>query len=631
MKKILKTAAAALAGILAIGLAACTEGNDAYAPEVPTFFKDFGADTSSSSVTAEWDFSTNFGKFKTVDTVLEADKEIEPSNKGKGATLKPTFVKGKYNDGSDFQLAAVTATLNSIDSSYYFTLTLDEPSNIQITAKGAGAKDPKRLIAIVDKDGNVVGRDNYESNTTINAPTVKVKGAPAGEYKLYANGVRIVKIDASAKSDFTDELTVEAIMFMKTFEVGEVNKNKVSFTFDEKDAYKDSEFNPSGYYAKLNVADILKDSTISFLPSVYSATRDADGNLIAVKVNDKGEINENGDLVDLTSSAEWTVEKPEIVKVDQKEGILLGLSAGTTKVRARVGMFIAEFVVEVSGSAEFELTTTDSLTIEAVTGRVNFKATTTDSRDITDVVTWEIVEASDTDVATVEEGKVIGLKEGTLKVKASFTQGDGTKFEKTSDQITVTKFDKILVTLLDTESKNFPDDGDSISTWDDLVKDTTSVKNATDLGADFTMSELTMAASWKVKEILSNIDGGTRAGYPGIIFVQTSKNATMQADNALATFTVTVTPPTGKTLKLASVAGSFRANKKKITAVKVNGTDYKDGEANKDQRNFFATFDTPLSISSATEIEFELDYEAYTGNGDNFSIGDIKLFFEKEN
>ena len=72
MKKILKTAAAALAGILAFGLAACTDGDKDYAPEKPTFFGDWEANTESSSVTAEWDFSTNFGKFKIVDTVLEA-------------------------------------------------------------------------------------------------------------------------------------------------------------------------------------------------------------------------------------------------------------------------------------------------------------------------------------------------------------------------------------------------------------------------------------------------------------------------------------------------------------------------------------------------------------------------------
>lgn len=629
MKKILKTAAAALAGILAFGLAACTDGDKDYAPEKPTFFGDWKANTESSSVTAEWDFSTNFGKFKIVDTVLEADKEIEPSNKGKGATLKPTLVKGKYDGG--FKMAAVTANLNSLGNCYYFTLKLDDPSNIQITAKGSGAKDPKRLIAIVDKDGKMVGRDNYDGSVSTDSPSVKVKGVPAGEYKLYANGVVILKIDVKAGSEFTDVLTVTDIMFE---EVSNIDSGE-TFTFGKNDTYKDSRFNPNGYYTSVKVADVLQSTKKkSCLPLVYSATRDADGKLTAVKVNDKGEVDENGNLVDLTSSAEWTVEKPEIVKVDQKEGILLGLSAGTTKVRARVGMFIAEFVVEVTGSAEFELETTDSLTIEAVTGRVNFKAMTTDRRDITDVVTWEIVEASEQDVATVEKGKVIGLKEGTLKVKASFTQGDGTKFEKTSDKITVTKFDKILITLLDTESEKFPDDGESISAWDDLVKDTTSVKNTSDpdLKADcFTLSELTMASSWKVKEILSNIDGGTRAGYPGIIFVQTSKNATMEAENSvLATFTVTVTPPTGKTLKLASVAGSFRANKKKITAVKVNGTDYKSGESNKDQRTFFATFDTPLSVSSATEIEFELDYEKYTGNGDNFSIGDIKLFFEKD-
>ncbi|MBD5428121.1 MAG: hypothetical protein HDR39_02160, partial [Treponema sp.] len=121
MKKILKTAAVALAGILAIGLAACTDGDGGFVDEVPSYYNDRGV-VVDETVTAVWDFSDSkyfAADSNTSDHVFAESIEIKPSS-GTGATLYPTYIKGRYEDKKTVRTAKVNnKSLSDYNGVYY--------------------------------------------------------------------------------------------------------------------------------------------------------------------------------------------------------------------------------------------------------------------------------------------------------------------------------------------------------------------------------------------------------------------------------------------------------------------------------------------------------------------------------
>ena len=198
------------AGAMIFGALGCDDGNGEYVPENPTTYLSLAdSSTNDASVTAKWDFSvtTAFSDLSASDTTLEGD--LAPSS-GEGATLTCSYVKGKYDSTNiRFQLANVTTSLAALSSSYYWTLKLDGQSNIVIEADGAGPATAARLVALAPKGADpLVYKDGMGSAGKVK---IQLEGAPAGEYTLYTNGVRIYSIDASATAAITKVGSVAAV------------------------------------------------------------------------------------------------------------------------------------------------------------------------------------------------------------------------------------------------------------------------------------------------------------------------------------------------------------------------------------------------------------------------------------
>ncbi|MBD5448380.1 MAG: hypothetical protein HDR32_11785 [Treponema sp.] len=589
MKKILKTATAALVGMLAFGLAACTDGDGDFVPENPKFYKLLNDETTNDpNVTAVWNFeASNLCDASSAEGGIVG--VFDPSN-GKGATLDFTNIVAKYTVGKGLQLKANSSKLSGLSvGDLHFTLTLTGQSNIQITAAGSGSKDPKRLVAIARKDDPstiLAGKDNFESNYN---EVVTIEGADAGEYIVYVNGVIVHKIDADATSLVTRATPVEGLKFAE------------------------SKYNENTFIMEMNVCeikDVLALQTLS-----------------------------NGKYTD-TSLATWTILGDETVAkiVQDANGTpkILPTASGEAILCARVGRFTANVKISVKGDAKLEVDAPEETQLEVSTGYMHLTAKGNDSKSavITDYVEWS---SSDPTVATVDKGMVFPLKEGTATITAKYTLGRGEPQVKTQE-ITVTKCDKTIITLLDTKDeeakKKFPAQGTTgaMVELSEMFKDCLTVGND---DVDCTIDNFVLATDWHVKLITSNVDD---TQYPGILFTQTSNKQTPENPSGkLVTFDVVITPKGSKELKLTNVTASFRANKYTIKGVEIK----KDTEsvasasnaadktsADKDWRDTRISLEKPLIISSKTTLTVALTYEQFT-LGDQFSVGDIKLFFAK--
>lgn len=605
-KRILKTAAAALAGLLAFGFAACTEGTGDPIDEVPSYYDNWGAEIDTT-VTAEWDFTTNFASLSTdTNNVLAPQDEIKPF-RGTGATLFPTYVKGGYEDGKgNFKTQAGTATLDNLNGAYYFTLTLEKASNIQIYAVGAGGAQPRRLVAVVSEDGKVCGKMNLDNNDAKDKPAVKIKGAPAGKYNLYVNSARLIKIDVNASHKVTEEKPVVgiALAFKKA-------DGKDLPGFSSEEAFK-TETNKDG---KVLRTQVLTESEFPVVNASISGTEDTFG-----------------------ASAEWTiidVEGTDVAKIIETEDgkRLLPTASGQAIVRARTGRYVADFAIVVTGDVTLDIATPETTTLKALTETVQLRALN-GTETINKYVDWE---SSDPKVAGVTDGKVIALKAGKTTITVSYTLGRGEPQKKTFDTITVNANESTVITLLDTKDKdakkNFPAQG----TWGAESELATIFKDVLKVeGENATCAIKNFNPGWDVKSVTSNVDD---AQYPGILFAQTGSKANIEKDKPLVTFDITITPKTGKTVTLTDMTASFRASKYKVTKVQIkNDNDVLASASNpatsstsdKDWRDTRLNFDKPFEITTEQTLTVTLSYEEYKSSGDQFSIGNIKLFFEKE-
>ena len=610
MKKILKTAATALAGMLAFGVAACTDGTGLPIDEVPSYYDDWEA-AVDTTVTAEWNFATNYARLSTdSQNVLVSDDEIKPSS-GTGATLFPTYVKGGYEDDKgNFKTQAGTATLDNLSGAYYFTLTLEKASNIQIYARGAGKAQPRRLIAVVSEDGKVCGKMNLDQDNATDKPAVKIKGAPAGKYNLYVNSARLIKIDVNANNAVTEEKPVVDIAL--NFKKASSDKEDIP-GFSSEEAFK-TKTNTEGKVLKTQV---LVDSE---LPTA----------LASVSGSDKP----------FGASAEWSVidvkgtDVAKIIETTEEGKRLLPTASGQAIVRARVGRYVADFAIVVEGDVTLTIEPAERTTLKALTETLQLHALN-DTTNINKYVDWE---SSDPKVATVTNGKVVALKAGKTTITASYTLGRGEPQKQTFDVIEVTENNSNVITLLDTKDENAKKKFPAQNTWaayselDTVFKD---VLKTTGENAVCTIGNFVPGSHWDVKSVTSNVDD---TQYPGILFAQTGSKAAINKDSPLVTFGITITPNEGKTVTLTDMTASFRANKYKIRKVEI-----KEGDsvwasaskpaasisADKDWRDTRLNLNTPQKITKETNLTVTLSYEAYTGSGDSFSIGDIKLFFEK--
>ncbi|MBD5427278.1 MAG: hypothetical protein HDR38_07010, partial [Treponema sp.] len=227
MKKILKTAAAALAGMLAFGLAACTDGNDSYVPEEPTYFQKVSDESGNDlSVTAVWDFSNATAFPDNIDITTLA--KIAPSSPTDGtgnaelvyrSGLAKDLGIGKVGSNQFFRVGSSTnASLTNLkDAKGSFKLTLNGQSNIQIYAySDQNGGKPSTFVAVYKDDGSasaITERNNLPkyNDAVFTKPTLGIEGAAAGAYIIYANAASIVKIDVNAASQFYSEEAVTGI------------------------------------------------------------------------------------------------------------------------------------------------------------------------------------------------------------------------------------------------------------------------------------------------------------------------------------------------------------------------------------------------------------------------------------
>lgn len=603
MKKILKTAAVALAGMLAIGLAACTDGDDANAPEDPKFYKLLNDKaTNDSNVTAVWDFETNYADLSESEIPFEGI--IPPQSGTTGATLDCTNnIQLRWNSKT-LRLAANTASLNALSANVmYFTLTLSGQSNIQIQLKGTSSTaSSKNLLAIVSKDNPttmLVGKDNIAGGS--NKEWITIEGAPAGEYLIYANGVAIYTIDVNATSPVTRATPVDGLRF------------------------SNAEYNDKTYVMNMDVCKVVS------VPQVETKTYTEDGK----------------EKYLTGAQPEWTVlgdaAVAEIVQ-DKKTGDMkiLATASGEATVRARVGRFIADVKIKVTGDAKLELDTPEKTSLEATTEYVQFTAKS-GNEDITKYVVWS---SSDSTVASVEDGRVLALKAGTTTITAEYTFGRGEPQVKTQE-ITVTECDKTVITLLDTKDKDakkrFPaqDTWAAFSEWTEVFKsvlkaaETGATYTVKDDNAEYTITNFSLGEDWDCKSVTSNVDD---TQYPGILFTQVGVGS-KPSTTTPRTFDVVIKPVTGKSVTLTGITASFRENKYNIEEIAVKSgsetvvsvsTPADKNETDKDWRDTRLSLKDSLQISTETTLTFSLTSDN-KGLGDKFSIGDIKLFFEKEN
>ena len=322
---------AALAGILALGLAACTDGNGDFVPEIPTNYGEVDANYSGSGVEATWDFTglsndstpndNEWGLANTEAPFPEKGLDENGSIKvdgtsAKGATLVPF---GSWRAGNQgLQGKKNTITISDVSSSAQknapgFKLTLKEQANIVIVARGAGAAEAARFLVIFDKNNNKLAYKDKLASGASNDVTFTVKGATpeSGPYTIVANGAGIQSIDLSSASTNLE----------KPSEITNLMIDKLQDDIESFEAYETLQLN------------ILGD----------------DG-----KTKDEK----------MTKDAVWTSSNEKVATV--KEGLVTGVGAGTAVIRARIGRFYTKRTVTVTPSTKTLITFIDGDKLPAV-------------------------------------------------------------------------------------------------------------------------------------------------------------------------------------------------------------------------------------------------------------------------
>ncbi|WP_059046958.1 S8 family serine peptidase [Paenibacillus rubinfantis] len=131
---------------------------------------------------------------------------------------------------------------------------------------------------------------------------------------------------------------------------------------------------------------------------------------------------ENGEESDVTSEAGYTVADSAIATVDQ--GLITGVAEGTTTVEVKYGELSKTVTVTVTaegGEEEPELRVNpDSLDLQAGDSQalsVTYKATNGEESDVTSEAGYTVADSA---IATVDQGLVTGVAEGTTTVEVEY-------------------------------------------------------------------------------------------------------------------------------------------------------------------------------------------------------------------
>lgn len=311
MKKSIFGKAVALlaAGAMAFTAIGCDTGDDSYLPEVPTTYKAMDdAFTGNPNVTAKWSFESlnrdggtdpvwgiplaNEEKTYTDKTMVQADKATPV-----GASL---LLNGAWvANAKVFQASKKTSTLTGLATAGgSMTLTLKEQANIVVKAKGAGAAEQARYIAITDAADKLLAyKEGLGSDKDV---LFVVKGAAAGTYKIYNNGSAIYYVDCSMSNN-NEELRKPA----------EITLLQIWYGSEE--------------------------AVESELPAI-------EANVDSLQFSAKNVV--NGTSEDLTGDAIWTSSNESVAKVSK--GKVTGIAAGKATIRARIGRFYAQKTVTVT-------------------------------------------------------------------------------------------------------------------------------------------------------------------------------------------------------------------------------------------------------------------------------------------
>lgn len=170
---------------------------------------DGGASAASAgSVNAEWKWeSIPKSKIGTDWMSFRKPVVLEPTLAGsKGAAFELTLGEAKFKKESYTALyhnCKDSASLSNIlkTKKAEYTITLDDAATLTLSVAGNGGKTPARLVVLVKEDPAIADpvtpilfADNLSGDE--DPVTITYSNAPAGRYKVYVNGSRIVSVSA---------------------------------------------------------------------------------------------------------------------------------------------------------------------------------------------------------------------------------------------------------------------------------------------------------------------------------------------------------------------------------------------------------------------------------------------------
>ncbi len=189
-----------------------------------------------------------------------------------------------------------------------------------------------------------------------------------------------------------------------------------------------------------------KDGTISDKCIVKSFKKEADeltivDKEIEVRENDLKEIDLIIEPSDLKEFVKWTSSDEKIVTVE--DGVITGKSIGKTTVTAQYGSRGVSIVVRVVMQVD-SLKMEKESTIINVNNTEELKLLINPESAANQEIKWE---SSNTEVATVENGKVTGIKAGTANITASVDGKTATCVVTVSLPVSEIKLNKTSISL----------------------------------------------------------------------------------------------------------------------------------------------------------------------------------------
>ena len=374
-------------------------------------------------------------------------------------------------------------------------------------------------------DGNVV-YDRVDSNNTMKVYSYCIKNQKVvASSDYYPNVVWSSDNEAVMKPYGKDNYAAP----IRSYKAGVAT---LTGTYQPKDA----EGNPDGDPMKLNV----KVTVCGF----YIDEKAEDGtNTVELSLDDDSLTRKiKCKVIDKTGEAEptdkiiWSVDDPSIASVDS-DGVVKAKAIGETTVNAQYGdssvaKDSVKIIVKGSGSLKFDKV--ESKIKKGGTDTIKVTATSNDKTVSNPKITWSI---DDDKIATVNNGTITGVSEGTTTVRASWTADNGRTYTQSAtvnvvydglymsdaqNEVTMPQGSKqeIVWTIwsMGEQTKGSTGEGYSSSsglTWksnDETVAtvDSAGVITACDLPEGETTASTTITVSYnktKVKDITVNVTG----------------------------------------------------------------------------------------------------------------------------